>query len=190
MRHAAGRIAAGFRVIDVGGSDGAFGRRLAESVSYATVDVDPAHHADHASLDEVGDASADVVTCFETIEHLALEEALALVAGFARVLKPGGRLFRSTPNVHHPWSFRNSATHMTPFPYDELGGLLESCGLRVEALYRCHRDSVPKRVVRFLARPLYRILGVDYAKSVLVVAQREQRSKNGTSKSPQSRADL
>ena len=190
MRYAAGEIEAGNRVVDVGGSDGAFGRRLPKGVSYATVDVDPAHQADFESLDEVGDASADVVTCFETIEHLTLEAALALVAGIARVLRPGGRLFLSTPNVHHPWSFRNSATHLTPFPYDELGGLLESCGLRVEALYRCHRDSVPKRIVRFLGRPIYWIVGVDYAKSVLVVARREQRSQNGTRNSSETTTDL
>jgi len=112
-----------------------------------------------------------------------------LVSGIARVLRDGGRLFLSTPNVHHPWSFRNSATHRTPFPYDELGGLLESSGLRVEALYRCHRDSVPKRIVRFLGHPLYRLFGIDYAKSVLVVAQREQRSENGTSKTPKTEAE-
>ena len=178
MRYAAERIQSGDRVVDVGGSDGAFGKRLSDGVSYAIVDVDPAHDADFANLAEVGDASADVVTCFEMIEHVALNEALDLVAGIARVLRTDGRLFLSTPNIHHPWSFRNSATHLTPFPYDELGGLLESHGLIVESLFRCHRDSFLKRVARFATRPIYRLAGVDYAKSVLVVARREQCREN------------
>ena len=75
MRFVAGEIESGNRVIDVGGSDGAFGRRLAEGVSYEVVDVDPAHEADFRALDDVADANADVVVCFETIEHLSLEEA-------------------------------------------------------------------------------------------------------------------
>ena len=56
-----------------------------------------------------------------------------------------------------------------------------------------HRFYLGQRflgVVRFLARPLYRVLGVDYAKSVLVVAQREQSSKNETSKSSDSSAEV
>ena len=41
-----------------------------------------------------------------------------------RSYKVGGEkgsegLFLSTPNVHHPWSFLRSATHLTPFCYDD-----------------------------------------------------------------------
>jgi hypothetical protein len=66
---------------------------------------------------------------------------------------------------------------VTPWCYDELGGLLESFGLRVAECYRCHRDAPLKAMFRAFFRPLHRVLGIDYAKSILVVAQREQRLK-------------
>jgi ubiquinone/menaquinone biosynthesis C-methylase UbiE len=42
------------------------------------------------------DASVDLVTSFETIEHMS--DPTALLAEFSRVLAPGGRLVLSTPN--------------------------------------------------------------------------------------------
>jgi SAM-dependent methyltransferase len=171
-RHAAARIRPGERVLDAGASDGRFGRRLAEGVVYRTLDPDPAVTVDYRSFADVEPGSFDFVTCFETIEHLTLEEASALIAGIVQALKPGGRLFLSTPNVHHPWAYLRSATHRTPFCYDELGGLLEAHGLVVDGLYRCHHDATLKAAARFLARPLYRLLGVDYAKSILAEAHR------------------
>jgi 2-polyprenyl-3-methyl-5-hydroxy-6-metoxy-1,4-benzoquinol methylase len=44
----------------------------------------------------LADGSIDVVTSFETIEHL--ERPSELIDEFARVLRPGGRLVLSTPN--------------------------------------------------------------------------------------------
>ncbi|MGH7162263.1 MAG: methyltransferase domain-containing protein, partial [Planctomycetota bacterium] len=149
-----------------------FGRRLPAGAVYRTLDVDPRVPAHHRGLEEVPPASFDAVVCFETLEHLGLGEARELLSGIARALKAGGRLFLSTPNVHHPWAYLRSSTHKTPFCYDELGGLIEEAGLEVEALYRCHNDSALKRVARFFARPLHRLLGVDFAKSILAVARR------------------
>lgn len=173
-RYAAERIPAGAAVLDIGGSRGGFGGRLAAGVRYATVDVDPEVDADHRSLAEVADASVDVVVSFETIEHMTLGEAAAMLAGAVRVLRPGGHLFCSTPNIHHPWSYLRSATHKTPFCYDELAGLAENAGLAVEAMLRCHRDAPLKAAARALAWPFYRVLGVDYCKSILLHARRPE----------------
>jgi 2-polyprenyl-3-methyl-5-hydroxy-6-metoxy-1,4-benzoquinol methylase len=175
-RHAAAQVRPGDRVLDVGASDGRFGRKLPEGARYETLDVDPRVPADHRDLASVADGSFDVVACFETVEHLGLDEAFDLLRGIARVLRPGGLLFLSTPNVHHPWSYLRSATHRTPFCYDELGGLLALAGLPVERLFRCHHESVLKRVLRPLALPLHLVLGVDYAKGILAVARRPRES--------------
>ena len=171
MRYVAGRISPGDRVIDVGASGGAFREKLPNGVVYRALDPDPNVRPDFRGFDEVSE-SFDVAVCFETIEHLPLNEAQRLVSGLFGVLEPGGRLFLTTPNVHHPWAFRSSATHLTPFPYDELGGLLEQNGFVVEAFFRCHHDAFLKGVARFLCRPIYRIAGIDYARSILVVARR------------------
>lgn len=169
-RYALARIRAGEQVLDIGASAGGFGRKLPAGVTYRTLDADPRVTVDYRDIAAVPPHSFDVVVSFETIEHLTLAEARALYAGAARVLRPGGRLFLSTPNVHHPWSFLRSATHLTPFCYDELGGLLTVCGLVVDGLFRCHKDAALKGVLRRLATPVYRLVGVDYAKSILAVA--------------------
>jgi SAM-dependent methyltransferase len=175
MRHAAAHIRPGEAVLDIGASDGRFGRRLPAGVDYRTLDPDPKMRADHRDLGEVPDASFDAVACFETIEHLTLDEAAALVTGIARVLRPGGRLYLSTPNIHHPWAYLRSATHKTPFCYDELGSLLALSGLAVDEMARCHHDAFLKGLLRRLAYPLYRIAGIDYAKSIFVTARKRAR---------------
>jgi len=123
-------------------------------------------------------ASVDVVVCLETIEHLTLSDAREVAEHAARVLKPGGRLFASTPNVFHGSEYLRSATHATPFSYEELGALWLEAGLRLEGLYRCHHDALVKGLLRRLAYPFHRMLGIDYARSVLAVATR---AKNATS---------
>jgi SAM-dependent methyltransferase len=172
MRFAAEAIAPGSKVVDFGSSHGRFGKRLPPGCEYRRVDIDPAVPAEHRSLSELPDGWADVLVSFEAIEHLTLDEATAFLAAAARVTKPGGRLFVSTPNIHHPWSFLRSATHRTPFAWDELGALAEAAGFRVEAIYRCHKDPFLVGIARFFAFPLYRVLGIDYAKSILLSARR------------------
>jgi 2-polyprenyl-3-methyl-5-hydroxy-6-metoxy-1,4-benzoquinol methylase len=59
----------------------------------------------HGLADELGfaDASFDAVYCLEVVEHLEHAQARRTVNGFARLLKPGGLLFLTTPNYRSPW---------------------------------------------------------------------------------------
>ena len=52
--------------------------------------------ADVAALGGFEDASFDLITSFETLEHLSAQEAM--LDGFARLLAPGGVLLISTPD--------------------------------------------------------------------------------------------
>jgi SAM-dependent methyltransferase len=73
----------------------------------------------------LADDSVEVVTCFQVVEHVADPATLALEV--SRVLRPGGRLFMTTPNrllrLHpseRPWN----RFHLREFDAGGLHGLL------------------------------------------------------------------
>jgi SAM-dependent methyltransferase len=79
------------------------------------------------------DASADVVICFDIIEHLTRDELLAFVDDIHRVLKPGGRWIIHTPNAESPFGGAMrywDLTHEMAFTRTSLGQLLLSSGFR------------------------------------------------------------
>jgi 2-polyprenyl-3-methyl-5-hydroxy-6-metoxy-1,4-benzoquinol methylase len=110
----AGRSAAGKAVLDVGSGEGYGSAALAEvaetvlAIDYSPVAVEHARgkYGRPNLRFEVGDAleigrslrgTFDVVTCFEVLEHVV--EGDRLLAGLAAVLRPGGTLYLSTPNL-------------------------------------------------------------------------------------------
>jgi 2-polyprenyl-3-methyl-5-hydroxy-6-metoxy-1,4-benzoquinol methylase len=93
------------------------------------------------SLDEAAfpDASFDVVTCWEVIEHLP--DPRRLLAEMARVLKPGGHLLMSTPDAGSTvarvsgqrWlGWYKVPEHLQFFDEAGLARLCTEVGLRVE----------------------------------------------------------
>ncbi|MBN1919714.1 MAG: class I SAM-dependent methyltransferase [Anaerolineae bacterium] len=46
-------------------------------------------------------ASQDVVLCLDVLEHLSVEQQAPAITEIARILKPGGRLILSVPNLAH-----------------------------------------------------------------------------------------
>jgi ubiquinone/menaquinone biosynthesis C-methylase UbiE len=71
-------------------------------------------------------ASIDVVVSFETIEHLAAADQLAMLIEFARVLTPDGLLIVSSPNKRLYSDARNYVNkyHLQELYRDDLGRLL------------------------------------------------------------------
>jgi len=166
----------GMRVLDLGAGVGKVRERIRSRFPHAEVrslDVDPETSPDYRAIDEVADASFDVVVLFEVLEHLDVDAGLAILTGIRRVLVEGGRLVASTPNVFHPSAFFRDATHRTPLAYDELAGLVTSCGFQVIEIRRIHNAPWGAKVLRrAFAAPLHYLLGVDWARSVVVVASR------------------
>ena len=138
---------------------------------YRSCDIDSTYDHDFSSVDEL-EGSYDVICAFEVIEHLTLHEAAHMLRKVRQHLKPGGRLVLTTPNIFYPPAFMRDATHITPFCYDELGGLMAMTGFRVQSIYRLYHDALFKKFVRrVLMYPVFRLLGIDFAKQVIVVAE-------------------
>jgi SAM-dependent methyltransferase len=107
-------FAAGRRVLDAACGEG-YGSALMAHAGAKVLGVDIAQDSiDHARrryagvvglsfaqgdvtrLDQYADASFDLITSFETLEHVAEQERM--VAGFRRLLAPGGLLLISSPD--------------------------------------------------------------------------------------------
>lgn len=96
----------GLRILDVPAGSGGFAEMMSrEGASCVAADINssrarcPFVVCDMNRPLPFADGSFDVVTCVEGIEHT--QNAFQLVAEFSRVLKPGGRLAASTPNMQN-----------------------------------------------------------------------------------------
>lgn len=86
------------------------------------------------------DASLDVVTAFQLVEHLPWELFLTLLDEIARVLRPGGAFIVETPNPENVLvganSFYADPTHVKPTPASTTRFMMEARGFcRVEVLF-------------------------------------------------------
>lgn len=132
--HVQGRV-----VLDVASGAGFGARMLADAGAAFTVGCDLSVEALRQSRREFGkgglqfvpsdattlpfgDATFDVVVSFETIEHLQQRERF--VAELHRVLRPGGTLFLSTPNVAITGAYPRNPFHVHEYTRDELASLL------------------------------------------------------------------
>jgi SAM-dependent methyltransferase len=85
-------------------------------------------------LAAIPDNSVDLIASFETIEHV--EDYHALIAEFARVLKPDGRIIASVPNLWVDESGRDpNPHHFHAFDWEKFRSAFDS-GFIVEARYR------------------------------------------------------
>ncbi len=162
-------------VLDLGAGDRSLRSRLSvlwPEAEYRSCDVDASGEHDFLGIDEV-QGTYDLICALEMIEHVPLDEAGRILERCHGLVEAGGMIALTTPNVYYPPAFLRDATHRTAFCYDELGGLLQLCGFEVTHVYRLHHDALIKRLAkRYLFYPLYRLLGVDFAHGIMVVARK------------------
>jgi len=82
--------------------------------------LDLVHGDAVAHLGSLPPDSVDLVTAFHLIEHLDVEEVLALLAAARHALRPGGCVLLETPNPTNlrmaACDFYNDPTHRSPLP--------------------------------------------------------------------------
>jgi len=166
----------GEAVLEIGAFDRELGERIKKHyrhIQYKSMDIDPTYSHDYASLDEI-EETFDVILLFEVIEHLNLEKGRELAKKMFELLTSGGRVILTTPNIYTPGQYWKDVSHETPYHYEELGGLFLSEGFRSIELYRLFSEPFLSYFFRvWVCSPLFRLLGIDFTKSILLVTQKD-----------------
>jgi cyclopropane fatty-acyl-phospholipid synthase-like methyltransferase len=88
---------------------------------------------DCTDLSRFDEDSFDVVFASNLLEHLDREQSGRLLAGAARVLRPGGRLILMQPNFRlNPGRYFDDFTHVSVFTDQSLSDYLTSLGWSIE----------------------------------------------------------
>jgi 2-polyprenyl-3-methyl-5-hydroxy-6-metoxy-1,4-benzoquinol methylase len=169
----------GESVLDVGASNRNLERRLKKhypTLLYKSMDIDQQQFHDYYSLERI-EEKFDVIFLFEVIEHMELQEGVKMLKKLYELLNEGGRLILTTPNIFNPSRYWRDATHRQAYCYDELGGILIAQGFFIKEMYRTYSDAFHRYLFRvYVMTPLHRYLGIDFTKSILIVAEKRGKS--------------
>ncbi|MBM4307641.1 MAG: methyltransferase domain-containing protein [Deltaproteobacteria bacterium] len=162
-------------VLEIGASNRELGERIKKyrlRIQYKSMDIDPTYSHDYSSLEEIQE-TFDMILLFEVIEHLDREKGRGLVRKIYEILRPGGRVILTTPNVYTPGQYWKDISHETPYHYEELGGLFLSEGFESIEMYRLFSEPFLRYFFRvWVCSPLFHFLGIDFTKSILLVARK------------------
>jgi 2-polyprenyl-3-methyl-5-hydroxy-6-metoxy-1,4-benzoquinol methylase len=167
----------GMTVLDVGAGMRGMETDIAKAgftVTYKSMDIDRTNRHDFYDLADIGKEQFDIVSSFEVIEHMSLEEGLRFFTRLRELTKDGGLVVVSTPDIFTPGRFMRDATHKTFYCYDELCGLLNMAGFEIKHVFRSYNDAFHRYLLKaYLLKFFFRFLGIDYAHSIFVVGERK-----------------
>lgn len=166
------------RILDFGSGDQTLRQKfLAAGFAgkYETFDLSPEFPTTYHTVEEI-QGEFDAVFCFEVIEHMPLEEGLALRERLVSLLGPGGWLMLSTPNPACILSpFSRDETHIHLYPLQDLLAWALAKGLEPEARRVKHlppRVTLAIHLRLAIQRVLCYLVGADRADCHLILARR------------------
>jgi SAM-dependent methyltransferase len=153
----------GLRAVDVGSGTGAVALRLADRPEIATSfgiepnpgaigRIPPDRQGVHFARGDARalpfpDASLDLVTCFDVLQHLPAGDDRRAMAECRRVLRPGGwALIRTNARGHRP----ETLDRWVAYQLDDLSALVADAGLRVR--WASPANCLPAIAAEFLGR--------------------------------------
>ncbi len=167
----------GMRVLEVGAHQrelkGYLERSVGWSLDYKSMDIDRTFEHDFYTLEEIA-GKYEAIVCYEVVEHMSPGMVLTLFRKAYELLVPGGRLFVSTPNVHHPIAFWGDSTHITPFRLRHVAGWMGTAGFKRFWGYRIVQMTWKKRIRICRYRGLLRLLNLDFAPGILVIGEKTE----------------
>jgi len=170
-----GMVSPGMRILEVGASDRRMEKRIkavSPDIVYKSMDVDRGFAHDYYSLDDVKERF-DLIVLLEMIEHVDLPDVIGILERLRELMSDGASVILSTPNIYHPHRFWEKATHKTPLSYSELGGIMMRLGYDIVNIYRTYNAPFFTYLMRLtLFYPLHRILDVDFAQSIVIMAKK------------------
>ncbi len=143
--------------------------------NYDTQDIGSEFSYTYERLDDIKTRYAAVL-CLDVIEHLSLNEGLALLDKLTSILEPRGILVVQTPNarcIRSPLAW--DVTHLHLYNAGDLWAYLTAAGLDTvgyRVVFRGNRSSPGSWLRRTLgAFVITRLLGCDYADNVVVIGR-------------------
>jgi SAM-dependent methyltransferase len=115
----------------------------------------------------------DAIVMQELLEHLPVDLGVSFMEHAHRLLTPGGVLWITTPNARHPNQvWRYDVTHIRPWPYHDLHGVLRLIGFTSVQGYRqfVRPPSWKRRLTTPVSKALHAIMELDHAQSLIMVA--------------------